>query len=115
MGSNENSNVDRNSVHCNTFDHRALSANGDLVSKFIGGLMATKKKKKQDITGLRKAVKNFETEYIKNTLQMYGGNVSRSAEALQCDRGWLHRRMKALKINVKGARQCSHQLTFHNA
>lgn len=53
---------------------------------------------------LKEARDEFERQYIRNQVEKYGGNISKTAEHLHIDRAALHRKMKALNLkkDLKG-------------
>ena len=55
----------------------------------------------QSIT-LRDARSVFEREFITRKLREFGGNVSRTADAIGVERSNLHRKIKALGIEIEG-------------
>ncbi|MDP2267547.1 MAG: helix-turn-helix domain-containing protein, partial [Deltaproteobacteria bacterium] len=50
---------------------------------------------------LREAKTAFEKQYIAGKLKDYGGNVSRTAEAIGLERSNLHRKIRAYSLDVK--------------
>ena len=51
---------------------------------------------------LRDARADFEREFISQKLREFGGNVSRTADAIDVERSNLHRKIKALGIETEG-------------
>ncbi len=53
------------------------------------------------LSTLRDARTEFEREFIIQKLREYGGNVSRTADAIGVERSNLHRKIKALGIEAE--------------
>ncbi len=50
-------------------------------------------------SSLEEARKAYERDYVLMTLEQLGGNMARTAEALDLERSYLYRKMKALGIS----------------
>jgi two-component system nitrogen regulation response regulator NtrX len=53
------------------------------------------------VSTLRDARAEFEREFITQKLREFGGNVSRTADAIDVERSNLHRKIKALGIEAE--------------
>lgn len=54
----------------------------------------------RDFDSLKEAREHFERRFIEFKLKQFGGNISRTSEALQLERSNLHRKIKQLGIQV---------------
>jgi len=61
---------------------------------------AMDKRASQAVT-LREARAEFEREFIIRKLREFGGNISRTAEAIDVERSNLHRKIKALGVEAE--------------
>ena len=52
---------------------------------------------------LREAREVFEREYLIAQINRFGGNISRTAEFVGMERSALHRKLKLLGVNARGA------------
>ena len=56
------------------------------------------------ITSLKEAKNRFEKLFIENKLREFNGNISQTAEAINVERSYLHKKIKQYGIDVSGLR-----------